>query len=228
MEKHLYDYFQNNWLGEGQLWFFSDPHFSDEDLKEFRNNITDEEIVRRINSKVGKKDTIVILGDIGNIEWVKKIRGYKVLVMGNHDKGASNYQRIEHFCFPDELEDYLEMFPERKYQKIHDKVIGEYYHCDNRLFDEVYEGPLFISDKILLSHEPINYPYALNIHGHNHAQNNQNDMYHLNVCAEHIDYTPISVTSIIKSGRLKQIDSIHRHTIDFATEKKQLKSANKH
>jgi len=140
--------------------------------------------------------------------------------MGNHDKGASNYQRIEHFCLPDELEEYQEMFPEREYRNLQDKVIPEYYYYDNKLFDEVYEGPIFISPKILLSHEPINYPYALNIHGHNHSQSDYEDIYHLNVCAEHINYTPISLTSIIKGGILNKIDNIHRHTIDFATERK--------
>lgn len=30
----------------------------------------------------------------------------------------------------------------------------------------MYEGPLCVSDKIILSHEPLNIPYMLNIHGH--------------------------------------------------------------
>ena len=37
------------------------------------------------------------------------------------------------------------------------------------IFDEIYEGPLFISEKILLSHEPVyGLPWCLNIHGHDH------------------------------------------------------------
>ena len=35
---------------------------------------------------------------------------------------------------------------------------------------EIYEGPLFINDKILLSHEPIFNDCWLNIHGHIHNQ----------------------------------------------------------
>ena len=90
---------------------------------------------------------------------------------------------------------------------------------DNHLFDEVYEGPLFVSEKILLSHEPIDSPYALNIHGHDHSKHTYNDDRHLNVCAENIDYTPVSLKDIINSGILKKIDSIHRVTIDTATER---------
>ena len=37
------------------------------------------------------------------------------------------------------------------------------------IFDEIYEGPLFISEKILLSHEPVyGLSWCLNIHGHDH------------------------------------------------------------
>lgn len=36
-------------------------------------------------------------------------------------------------------------------------------------FDEIYIGPLFIAEKILLSHEPVHgLPWCLNIHGHDH------------------------------------------------------------
>ena len=96
MHKSLYDRFAH-WFNNdrGQVYFYSDPHFSDEEMKYLRTNyISDEEQVKRINAKIGKYDTIVILGDVGNTDWVRKIRGRKVLVMGNHDSGASNYQRI--------------------------------------------------------------------------------------------------------------------------------------
>ena len=222
MIKHLYDCF-SNWNSMGQVFFYSDPHFNDEDLKEYRGNITAEEQIKRINSKVGKNDTLVILGDVGDIECVKKLRGYKVLIMGNHDSGASNYKRVEEILLEDEAEKIDKEVLEKEYRKTKLCIVGGngyYYYRDNRLFDEVYEGPLFISDKILLSHEPIDFPYALNIHGHNHSKSDFEDANHLNVCAEHIDYTPISLKSIIESGRLKNIDTIHRHTIDFATERK--------
>lgn len=185
MYKHLYDCFAH-WYHGGSIYFYSDPHFADEEMKYIRKGyIGDEEQIARIRSKVGKNDTLIILGDVGNKEWLKKIRGYKVLVLGNHDTGATTY------------EDYV---------------------------DEVYEGALMISDKILLSHEPIEFPYALNIHGHDHSGWEKMKTPHLNVCAEHIDYTPISFKQIIEGGALKNIPSIHRETIDAATERKKKKS----
>ena len=199
MYKGLYDKFKN-WFHGGQVYFYADPHFGDEDMKEIRKNyITDEEQIKRINSKVSKNDTIVILGDIGNIDWVKKIRGYKVLIQGNHDVGATKYERV-----------VLEVWDEEK-----EKFIVK----DNHLFDEVYEGCLLISDKIILSHEPVRFDYAFNIHGHVHDGKNLGKRY-LNVCAENIDYTPVCLKDLIKDGTFKNIPDIHRETIDTATKKK--------
>lgn len=206
MYKGLYDQFKD-WFhnDKGQVYFYSDPHFADAEMKYIRKNyIGDEEQVKRINSKIGKYDTLVILGDVGDAEWVKKLRGYKVLIMGNHDAGASNYKRITKTKFS--------------------PTVGgprcEEIIADNHLFDEVYEGALIISEKLILSHEPIDFPYALNIHGHDHSNWFGRDEMHWNVCAEHIDYTPICLKHIIESGRLKNIPTIHRETIDEATARK--------
>ena len=80
------------------------------------------------------------------------------------------------------------------------------------IFDEIYEGPLFISEKILLSHEPVyGLPWCLNIHEH------------LNLAANVCGYTPVSLGLLIKGGILADISSIHRQTIDRAAERKQMK-----
>lgn len=235
MEKHLYDVFAKTWCGSGNIWFYSDPHFGDPEMKHIRKNyITDDEQVKRINSKLSRKggDTLIILGDIGDIEYVKKLRGYKVLIMGNHDKGASNYKRIVTWD-PDTC-------PHCGNPVLHDAATdrnmgSEWAWCptcsytvkpvthrhDNGLFSEVYEGALMISPKIILSHEPIpNLPeWLFNIHGHDHS-NWFTGSRHLNVCAEHIDYTPIALTQIIKDGLLLDVEDIHRMTIDGAIERK--------
>lgn len=210
MYKHLYDKFKD-WYHGGSIWLYSDPHFSDEEMRYIRKNyVGDEEQVYRINSQIGKNDTLIILGDIGNIEYVRQLRGYKVLIMGNHDQGARNYYRQNGFYG----RQYL-----GKDGKYHWNEDGKYCYDsgDNGLFDEVYEGPLFISERIVLSHEPINVPFAFNIHGHNHGSVNQIDRMHCNVCAECINYTPINLKWIIESGIMKDIPSLHRMIIDAAT-----------
>lgn len=206
MYKNLYDNFAH-WFhnDRGTVYFYSDPHFNDDEMKSLRKNyIGDEEQIKRINSKIGKYDTLVILGDIGDIEWIRKIRGYKVLILGNHDRGATTYKR-----------DFLKIHTP-DHAKLPIKV-------DNRLFDEVYEGCLMISDKIILSHEPVDLPYAFNIHGHVHGEYTGDNM-HFNVCAEHINYTPVCLKDILNSGYLKNVLNIHRECIDKAIERKQKRS----
>ena len=210
MKQNLYDSFAERWLQGGTVFFYSDPHFGDSELNPNRKNYPgDEEQVKLINSKIGKKDTIIFLGDIGNVKWIKKIRGYKVLIMGNHDKGANHYKRVvlkthESECNPEVM------------TKLTNCVYKDgYYIYDNHLFDEVYEGCLMISPKIILSHEPVNFPYAFNIHGHCHGQLSR-DEFHINVCADCIEYTPINLPNLIKDGYLKDVPDIHRVTIDNA------------
>lgn len=92
-----------------------------------------------------------------------------------------------------------------------------------KYFDEIYKGPVFISDKILLSHEPIDLKFCLNIHGHDHTGTkvySRNGCEHINVAANVCDYEPINLGKIIKEGALSKIDSIHRITIDNAGDKR--------
>lgn len=236
MIKTLYSPFRK-WTERGTLWVYSDPHFSDPDMTEMRKNyIGDDEQIARINSKVGKNDTIIFLGDIGNEDMIRKIRGYKVLIMGNHDKGASKYEKqiTKHvfaktvFTKDDVFNNVSEKRPGCKIdiQEYFDLSVAPYEfwiaYADNCLFDEVYEGPLFIAEKLVLSHEPVILPYSYNIHGHEHNYILRDRS--LNVCAEHIDYYPINLDKEIKNGLLSKVDSIHRQTIDRAAMKKKIKA----
>lgn len=170
----LYE-FARKWSETGSIWLYSDPHFGDKDQKLMDENwISDDEQVNVLKRTCHKLDTLVILGDIGNPEYLSTMRCRLVGVLGNHDKGKSFYR------------DY---------------------------FDELYDGPVFISDKILLSHEPINLPFCYNIHGHCHS-GAASDERHLNVAANIVGYKPVSLGVIIKSGVLKDIPTIHRLAID--------------
>ena len=183
----VYKIFNDRWCNQ-TVWIISDPHFGDEDLRQgMDGRPSDEELVRCINAKVGRKDTLICLGDVGDIEFAKQLRGYKVLICGNHDVGHTIYEDV---------------------------------------FDEVYSGPLMIGEKLLLSHEPIQTPWALNIHGHDHQGAKRKGC--INVCADVIDYTPINMNQLLKSGIFKDVESIHRTTIDKATERKKKRGGKKY
>lgn len=87
-------------------------------------------------------------------------------------------------------------------------------------FDEVYDGPLFIADRILLSHEPIKglEGFAMNIHGHDHAGTFRHN--HINLAANVYKYRVFNLGARIKGGLLSQIENYHRITIQLAEEKK--------
>ena len=91
------------------------------------------------------------------------------------------------------------------------------------IFPEIYDGPLFIAKKILLSHEPVmGLPWCLNIHGHDHNGTGDygDGCRHINLAANVCGYVPVSLSEIIKNGALSGIRSIHRITIDRAEAKK--------
>lgn len=228
----IYDAFQH-W-GEQTVWIYSDPHFSDEDLEYgIKNRPSDEEQIRRINAKAGRKDTLIILGDVGNIECVRKLRaGRKVLICGNHDLGATRYKReVVKRIFDQDIHPLVQEIYDimnAEYPGWHIRVVEDWeFHApfkrwiayaDNMLFDEVYEGALIVGEKLILSHEPVEIPWLYNIHGHDHAGKKRKN--HLNVCSDVIGYEPINLTQKLKSGLMSAITTIHRATIDSATERK--------
>ena len=89
------------------------------------------------------------------------------------------------------------------------------------VFDEIYTGPLMISPKILLSHEPIpGLTWCVNIHGHDHSgrmrYTDAMGAVHLNMAANVCGYTPVSLGAEIKNGLTSKTKDIHRITIDKA------------
>ena len=92
MIKTLYEQFQH-WSDKGNVKIIGDTHFGDEDMKQYFDYPEPQFIANRINAALNKNDTLVILGDVGDETWVKKLKARrKVLIMGNHDKGISVYR----------------------------------------------------------------------------------------------------------------------------------------
>ena len=228
----LYENFKF-WSEGGSVWIISDTHFDDPDCKLMDENwVSPQEQVKIINRMVNKNDTLICLGDCGNTDYFKQINAdYKILIKGNHDGGSEKYKRdifYEYYSDRhtiDEIKSIIaEKYPSFKYRIEEDyELLSPTYKVtlDNGLFDEVYDGPLFISKKLLLSHEPIlgNPNCFFNIHGHEH----NGTMYSengLNVAANVCKYKPINLKQIIKDGHLSKIKDIHRIIVDKAIKEK--------
>ena len=180
----FYKLFQDKWGQYQSIYLISDTHFGEDELKQaYSNRPSDEELLAAINAKVGKKDILIHLGDVGSVDFAKRIKGYKILIAGNHEKGKTAYEDA---------------------------------------FQEIYEGPLCVGEKLILSHEPIpNLTWALNLHGHIHSPNAKSDKWHYNINPDATGlYEPIHLGAWIKTGPLANIESLHRATIDFAAERK--------
>ena len=80
-----------------EVFFIADTHFGHKKVIEFEKEHRpfatieehDEELVRRWNAKVSKKDSVWVLGDFcfgkKNLEIAGRLNGTKRLVAGNHD-----------------------------------------------------------------------------------------------------------------------------------------------
>ena len=158
--------------------------------------------------------------------------------MGNHDSGRTNYERQwwkewfdkDKFQKDEALLEMQKMYPGCRYtiseeHSFHSPFESWVITADNMLFDEVYEGPVMIAEKLILSHEPVDVPWAFNIHGHDHAGKKRKN--HLNVCSDVIGHVPVNMNQFMKSGALAHIDTIHRDTIDKATERKRKRGGKK-
>ena len=226
----VYKSFLERWDGLQTCWIISDTHFGDKDLKQgIHNRPSDEELVKSINAKCGKTDLLIHLGDVGDVSYVKQLRAkYKILIMGNHDCGRTLYERqIITRTFPRKIfqEDEAMLEMQRIYPGCRHIISEEYdfenenyvwvVKADNMLFDEVYDGALIIGEKFILSHEPVELPWALNFHGHDHQAGFHKNS--VNCCCDVIGYKPINMNQIMKQGLAARIDTIHRATINSAT-----------
>lgn len=229
----IYDSFQHWGEKHQTVWIYSDPHFNDDELAGgIKDRPSAEEQVKRINAKCGRRDCLIVLGDVGDIEYVRQLRAeYKVLIMGNHDAGSSNYKRQVIKEIYDQDKYTKEQAIAEAKAKFHNwKItISEDYSfhspfmrwvvcADNLLFDEVYEGALIVGEKLILTHEPVEIPWLFNIHGHDHAGHKRAN--HLNVCSDVIGWEPVNFNQFLKCGFISKIQTIHRETIDNATKRK--------
>ena len=92
-------------------WFTSDLHLFHRTIMQWYDhrgcyadeNEMSEGIIKAFNSKVGPKDTVYILGDIGwdmdrTVEAFARLNGHKYVVPGNHDKGLIKNPRFKTLC----------------------------------------------------------------------------------------------------------------------------------
>ena len=180
------------------IWFASDHHFGHENMMNFfkRDGVTplrpfvdandmDETIIENHNRVVKPNDRVYLLGDLAiarrNIHKAARLNGRKKLLMGNHDPFVKNQNR-----------DYFELAGIEAVEAFHK-------------FDR------FVATHIPVHPSCLSTRWNVNVHGHTHDNlvmkttligahgdvlKEVVDERYINVCMEHINYTPISYEEI--------------------------------
>lgn len=156
--------------------FISDTHFGHENLARLRGFKSSDEhdnyIIDKWNFTVKKGDVTWILGDITmekrNYSILDKLKGYKRVVLGNHDIGNHSITMLNYV------------------NSVHGMV--KYKHKDY--------GSIWLTHSPVYPQE-LEYRVSFNIHGHIHKGYIIEDRRYINVCAEVINYTPKTIDELI-------------------------------
>lgn len=225
------------WEDCQNVYIISDLHFSDKDMSDFFNHPPTEEKIKIINSTVSRQDCLIVLGDLGQYRWIKDIRAkVKICLLGNHDTGAKKFQRrtyykkydADEYTLEEAYDDFKGIYSSKYWVISHyegwDTCHAPFHYyiftADDKLFDYVFQGPLIIGEKVILSHEHIAIPGMYNIHGHHHSPDWQNTEERICLCSEKIDFTPLNLKKLLTDGRLKNIKTVHELTIEKAKARK--------
>ena len=172
----------------GRIFLISDTHFGHDrefiwKARGFKSvEEMNETIVQKWNSTVSAEDDVYILGDVilgdpGNIEYVKRLNGKLHIVLGNHDTA----RREEMYCNLPNVVEVAEVGIRLKYKK-HHFVLTHYPMLTGNLEKESLKQ------------------MSLNLYGHTHqASNFYNDMpfmYHVGVDSH--DCYPVLLDDIIE------------------------------
>ncbi len=155
--------------------FLSDLHLGHDTITKFRNQFENSQhhdaiIKENYHKIVRPKDTVNFLGDVGftpeAIQELKTWNGVKSIWLGNHDNAEFKKRGVSLKILQEVFEDRIYGFS-RKYG---------YWICHTPIHPDELRGRNCL-------------------HGHTHSHL-IDDPHYMNLCMEHIDYTPISLEQI--------------------------------
>ncbi len=162
-----------------RVWLTSDTHFGHTKMYDFfdlRKKGFEEEIIAKWNSKIGKHDVVLHLGDLTmvgkeeTIKWTSRLRGRKYMIKGNHDNRSDQWFADCGFT-----------------------VIPPVFYIHNPFGVERY----------IFTHEPVlNLPDNwYNIHGHLHGNSHrkvETTPQHIDVGVDCNDLYPIQLADVLE------------------------------
>jgi calcineurin-like phosphoesterase family protein len=172
----------------GKVYVISDLHHGHENLAKKRGFSSakeqDDLIELNWNKTVNKGDTVYILGDITmenkNYEFLSRLKGYKNVVLGNHDMRNHVPEMLKYVNSVAGMIDFK------------DKIILT--HCP------IHQSQLAFRYKFNI-HGHIHEDFIL-YRPHTELSGEEEDKRYINVCCEKINYTPVEINSLMQKKQL--------------------------
>lgn len=85
------------------IYFIADTHFGDNNILNYENrpflsvDKMNKELIDNWNRVINETDKVYVVGDFGTVEYIKKLKGIKYIVKGNHDTESNDFYRQNGF-----------------------------------------------------------------------------------------------------------------------------------
>jgi calcineurin-like phosphoesterase family protein len=170
------------------IWFTADLHLDHWKIRQLMARPfgsleeMNDEILRRYNEKVAKRDEVYILGDLAfknYSKWVDRLRGRKHLILGNHDEKRLTQAIVDMFESVQEVK-YLRWEKHRFY-------LSHYAH---RTWRNSHNG-------------------SFHLYGHSHGMLDPNWGRSMDVGVDAHDFYPVSIEYVVETLRNKRTIEHH-------------------
>jgi calcineurin-like phosphoesterase family protein len=177
------NYFKMFFQKTNKTWFVGDLHFSHANIIPYTNRPykdieeMNNAIVSIWNNSVKSEDTVYLLGDVSlNIRYVEqyvpKLNGKKILIVGNHENCFEKYPDYK----PEKMKNMRQRYLNAGFESLHDNLvisIGKYKVQLNHFPFAPKSNDKSNGDIRYLKHRPIDKGQIL-LHGHSHAYHRKN------------------------------------------------------
>lgn len=214
----------NKWrLSYRNIWVISDLFLNSKISSLVDENwVGVDKQIEIINKKVSDRDLLIVIGDPGDIKYIKEINCTKILITDGRKlckKLYLNKKYSRYLTFDEEIEyikaenaEYvlnklLALKPE--YYKVKVDTINSSVEYDCGMFEEIYDGPLMISPHIVLSHSPVKISSGLNVHGDSfcggETEHIKDKLVWFNATSNILNFEPVNLEKIYYSLSIKTL-----------------------
>lgn len=155
-----------------KTYFIADTHFNDSNILRFENrpfgNVDEmnTSLVNQWNNIVTEDDTVYMLGDIGDVKFLKHLNGKKYLIKGNHDTETNEFYRnagfIEVYDHPIILDSFWILSHDILYVSDNTPYANLFGHVHNSPIIKDYSSHHFCVSAERIEYAPVSFGHIKN------------------------------------------------------------------